>query len=166
MEILEFNLTSIVMLLQFVLLAFFLFKFLYQPYLKMTAQRRNQVKEQLEHAEEVRKEAAKMEQTARENLEKTRNQTQKLMEDTRLQSEKILQEAKSRASSQADRMLQQAREEVETMKEQAIRKVRQEAVSLSILMASRILEKQLDEKTQREYLGHFLKKLEQEGREA
>ncbi len=161
MELLEFNLTSIVMLLQFVLLAFFLYKFMYKPYLDATAERRNKIKSELESAENIKLQAIEMKNDAQIKLEEVNTQAAKIIENAKKTSEKILIEEREKARNQVERMLKSASEEIETMKLDAVSKLQQEAVGLAVLMASKLIEKQMDEKTQRDFLKNMLSTLKE-----
>ena len=66
---LEFNLTSILMLLQFILLAFFLYKFLYKPFFKMSDERRKRIQEDFSLAEKAKLEAEASQREAKQLLD-------------------------------------------------------------------------------------------------
>ena len=156
MELLEFNLTSIVMLLQFVLLAFVLYKLLYKPYLNMTAKRQNQIKEELEKADEIKAQAHEMREKANKELEEAKQQSEKIIENAHKSADRYSREEKEKAKDQVERMISSASEEIENMKKEAREDLKRETVNLAVLMASKILEKQLDQQTQREYLSGMI----------
>ncbi len=156
MELLEFNLTSIVMLLQFILLAFVLYKLLYKPYLNMTAKRQNQIKEELEKADEIKAQAHEMREKANKELEEAKQQSEKIIENAHKSADRYSREEKEKAKDQAERMISSASEEIDNMKKEAREGLKRETVNLAVLMASKILEKQLDQQTQREYLSGMI----------
>lgn len=156
MELLEFNFTAIVMLLQFVLLAFFLYKFLYQPFLDMTAQRRKKVTEELEHAEKIRQQAHETEQQMQQKLKEITEQADQMMERARKNAQNFEQEEKEKVRNQVQRSLDSAQKEIETMTKQARDQLQREVAGLSIMIASKVLEKNLDEKAQMEYVSRML----------
>jgi len=155
-ELLEFNLTSIVMLLQFILLAFVLYKLLYKPYLNMTAKRQNQIKEELEKADEIKAQAHEMREKANKELEEAKQQSEKIIENAHKSADRYSREEKEKAKDQAERMISSASEEIDNMKKEAREGLKRETVNLAVLMASKILEKQLDQQTQREYLSGMI----------
>jgi len=155
-ELLEFNLTSIVMLLQFILLAFVLYKLLYKPYLNMTAKRQNQIKEELEKADEIKAQAHEMREKANKELEEAKQQSEKIIENAHKSADRYSREEKEKAKDQAERMISSASEEIDNMKKEARESLKRETVNLAVLMASKILEKQLDQQTQREYLSGMI----------
>ena len=54
-------------------------------------------------------------------------------------------------------MIKTAESEIESMKREASEALKKEAVSLAVLMASKIIEKKLDEQSQREFLNKMIK---------
>ena len=144
------------MLLQFILLAFVLYKLLYKPYLNMTAKRQNQIKEELEKADEIKAQAHEMREKANKELEEAKQQSEKIIENAHKSADRYSREEKEKAKDQAERMISSASEEIDNMKKEAREGLKRETVNLAVLMASKILEKQLDQQTQREYLSGMI----------
>jgi len=80
---LEFNLTSVLMLLEFALLAFFLYKFLYKPFFKISDERRKRIQEDFNVAEKAKLEA-----------EASQKEAKKLLDNAIAQAEGIMANAK------------------------------------------------------------------------
>jgi len=102
---LEFNLTSILMLLQFILLAFFLYKFLYKPFFKMSDERRKRIQEDFSLAEKAKLEA-----------EASQREAKQLLDNAVAQAEGIIANAKKNRrrlrDSRADRCETEGRKPV------------------------------------------------------
>ncbi len=156
MEILEFNFTAVVMLLQFILLAFFLYKFLYAPFLRMTAQRRKKVTEELENAERIRQQAHETEIQIQQKLKEISEHADQMMETARKRAREFEQEEKEKVRLQVQRSLESAQKEIEYMAKEAREELTREVAGLSILIASKVLERNLDEKAQMEYISKML----------
>ncbi len=161
MEILEFNFTAVVMLLQFILLAFFLYKFLYAPFLHMTAQRRKKVTEELENAERIRQQAHETEIQIQQKLRGISEQADQMMETARKRARDFEQEEKEKVRLQVQRSLESAQKEIEYMAKEAREVLTREVASLSVLIASKILERNLDEKAQMEYVSKMLARVKE-----
>jgi len=137
-------------------LAFVLYKLLYKPYLNMTAKRQNQIKEELEKADEIKAQAHEMREKANKELEEAKQQSEKIIENAHKSADRYSREEKEKAKDQAERMISSASEEIDNMKKEARESLKRETVNLAVLMASKILEKQLDQQTQREYLSGMI----------
>lgn len=162
MALLEFNLTSIVMLLEFILLAFFLYKFLYKPYLNMTSERKNKIKADLDAAEKAKDAAEGLKEKNRLQLEETRAAIEKMMNSAKKNADVYQSEEREKVRIQVERITLTAKTEIERMKTEAVDNINNEIVKISVLIASKLLEKQIDEKIQKEFVFSMLKKIREE----
>lgn len=162
MALLEFNLTSIVMLLEFILLAFFLYKFLYKPYLNMTSERKNKIKADLDAAEKAKDAAEGLKEKSRLQLEETRAAIEKMMNSAKKNADVYQSEEREKVKLQIERITLTAKSEIERMKTEAVDNINNEIVKISVLIASKLLEKQIDEKIQKEFVFSMLKKIREE----
>jgi len=160
--LLEFNLTSIVMLLEFILLAFFLYKFLYKPYLNMTSERKNKIKADLDAAEKAKDAAEGLKEKNRLQLEETRAAIEKMMNSAKKNADVYQSEEREKVRIQVERITLTAKTEIERMKTEAVDNINNEIVKISVLIASKLLEKQIDEKIQKEFVFSMLKKIREE----
>lgn len=124
----------------FVLLAI-LYKFAYDPLLKMLDDRRNTIESSLRHAEEVRVDVERMKQEAQNNLLEARREAQEIVaratkigEETR---EEILTKAKDDAANERKKAVQ----EIESAKDKALNELRDTAAALAIMAAEKVLGK-------------------------
>lgn len=162
---LEFNLTSIVMLLQFILLVFFLYKFLYKPFFKATDERRNRIQQEFDNAEKIRLEAESMQKEAKSKLEEATQQSAIIIANAKKLTENFTIQEREKVKLQVEKMTKTALQEIENQKREAMQSITEKSVSLAVFLASKILEKQMDEKVQSDYLRNLLARMqESEGR--
>jgi F-type H+-transporting ATPase subunit b len=160
---LEFNLTSIVMLLQFVLLAFFLYKLLYKPFFKMSDERRNKIQQDISTAERLRAEAEESRKKAKELVESAQAQAESIIENAKRTADALTGKEKELAKRQAETILKKAQDEIETQKQEAVKEISEKSIKLAVYLASKLLERQIDEKTQSEYLRSFISRIQEGG---
>ena len=160
---LEFNLTSILMLLQFILLAFFLYKFLYKPFFKMSDERRKRIQEDFSLAEKAKLEAEASQREAKQLLHNAVAQAEGIIANAKKTAEDYAIRERIDAKQKAESLLRKAQEEIEAQKKEAIQEISEKSVSLAVYLASKLLERQVDEKAQSEYLKSFLAKIKQGG---
>lgn len=162
---LEFNLTSIVMLLQFILLVFFLYKLLYKPFFKATDERRNRIQQEFDNAEKIRLEAESMQKEAKSKLEEATQQSAIIIANAKKLTENFTIQEREKVKLQVEKMTKTALQEIENQKREAMQSITEKSVSLAVFLASKILEKQMDEKVQSDYLRNLLARMqESEGR--
>ena len=63
------------------------------------------------------------------------------------------------ANARAERLLEDAKVEISRERDKAVANVRDQVASLSVLLASKIIGKQMDEKTQQETIEQFMRQV-------
>lgn len=155
---LEFNLTSVIQLLNFVILLFFLNKFLFKPFLNTLDKRKAKIEGDIKKAEEIRKEAEEYRRQVNEKLREVKKQAEEILQNAERRAEEIVNSERERAKQEAKRILENAQSEAENIKKSAIEELKTNAVKLAFLVASRILEGEIDERKHKEYLVRMLNK--------
>ncbi len=156
---LEFNLTSVIQLLNFLILMFFLMKFLFKPFLKTLDERKEKIRKEFMEAEKLRKEAEEYNEKAKMEYQNARNRAMEIIEKSKKEAEEFLKTQRESAKMEAKRMIDEAKMEIERMKEETIKELRMETLKLSVFLASKILEREVDERTHREYLMNMLERI-------
>ena len=96
---------------------------------------------------------------AQDELKNTRQNAQKIIEDAKLtakdQQESILQEAKA----EAERIKENARLEIEQEKDKAVQALQEQVATLSVQIASKVIEKELSVDEQDQLIKEYLDKV-------
>ena len=92
-------------------------------------------------------------------LEQARKDASQILENARVTSEKQAAEIIETAKQEAEQFKNVARAEMNREKEQAVEALRKEVGQLSVLLASKIIEKEIDAKQQEELLQNYLKEV-------
>ncbi|KHC91877.1 ATP synthase F0 subunit B [Thermotoga sp. Mc24] len=158
MGFLEINWTSATMLMLFVLMVYFLNKFLYTPFIEMAEKRRKKVEEDLKSAEQLKEEAEKMRSDAERFLSEARQRADEIVESARKEAEAIVEEAREKAKKEAQNIVESAKAQIEVEYKKALEQIQERAAELSVILATKLLQKVFqDEKAKREYLVKILK---------
>jgi F-type H+-transporting ATPase subunit b len=153
----------ITQIVNFAILLFLLYRFLYDPVLNMLQERRERIREGLAEAERVRAEAEEQRQEYEEELAQQRQESQKRIQQAMQASEEAKEEILAEARKEAKRIKDQAREEIEYERRQALEQLRTQVADLSILAAKKILDGAIDEQAQHKLVQDFInKELEEE----
>lgn len=132
-------------LVVFLILMFLLKKFAWGPLMGVMQQREELVANEIEAAENARKESAQLLEEQKSLLKEARTEAQVIIESAKKQGEAQRDEIITTARTEANRLKESAVREIETEKEKAIAAVREEVVSLSVLAASKVLGKEISE---------------------
>ena len=140
----------------FVVLAFILSRYAFGPITAAVAAREQALEDAIAGAKRDREEAAALLAEHRANLAASREESQKIIADARISAERVRAELVEQAHGEQTSMLARARQEIESEKTRAIAELRREAVELAIAGASKVIEKNLDQDSNRKLVESFL----------
>jgi F-type H+-transporting ATPase subunit b len=140
----------------FLILLFVLGKYAFGPITEQVRKREQALTDALESAKHDREEAATLLAEQRRQLEAARDEGQKLIAEARGAADRSRQELVNQARAQQAEILERTREEIRAERDKAIAQLRREAVDLAIVGASKVIEKNLDDRTNRELVEKFL----------
>jgi F-type H+-transporting ATPase subunit b len=140
----------------FVVLLFVLSKYAFGPITAAVAAREQALEDAIAGAKRDREEAATLLAEHRANLAASREEAQKLIAEARISAERVRAELVEQAHGEQTSMLARARQEIESEKTRAIAELRREAVELAIAGASKVIEKNLDQDSNRKLVESFL----------
>jgi F-type H+-transporting ATPase subunit b len=143
-------------LIIFVILLFVLAKFAFKPITAAVEAREKALEDAINSAKRDREEAARLLAEHRANLDASRAEGQKLIAEARVAAERVRAELVAQAQKEQAAMLARARAEITSEKSKAIAELRKEAVDLAILGASKVIERNLDQPTNRQLVESFL----------
>lgn len=149
--------TALYQLVAFVVLLYLVSKFALKPLLGLMEEREKRINDQIDSAEKRSKEAEQFAQEQRKALEEARLEAQQIIEQARKMSEQQGQEIIEQARENAERVKNSALADIQREKEQAVAALREQVASLSVLIATKVIEKELDEKEQEKLIQEYLK---------
>lgn len=156
----HFTLSSFIFaIVAFGILMLLLSKYAFGPLMGIMEQRRKLVLDQMQNAEENRKQADALLAEQKAALEQVRNEAKQIMEQARVTSGKQAEDIIQQAKTEADRLKEEALREIANEKNLAIASLRNQVSAMSVMIASKIIEKQIDEKSQEQLVEHYLKEV-------
>ncbi|MGM0797384.1 MAG: F0F1 ATP synthase subunit B [Bacillota bacterium] len=146
-------------LLAMLVLLALLKKFALGPLLNIMKQREDHIAGEITSAEERNKEAQKLIEEQRVLLKEAKQESQSLIENAKKLGEKQKEDIIQAARAESERLKEAARTEIVKEKEQAVSALREQVASLSVLIASKVIEKELDEQVQEQLIQDYLKEV-------
>jgi F-type H+-transporting ATPase subunit b len=143
----------------FVVLLILLAKFAFKPIAQALDRRGEAIKKSLEEAEKQRAEAKKSMDDYQKQLAEARAEANKIIEEARGLGETVRKEVVEKANSEASAAVQRAQEEIQRQKEKGIQEMKDTVASLSVQIASRVIEKEVNEATHRQLIDSLIKDL-------
>ena len=147
-------------LLVFAVLFFVLSKFAFKPILAAVEGREQALREAMEEAKADRDAAATLLAEQKKQLDAARVDAQKIIVDGRATAEKMRADLLEQTRAQQGEMLERAKRDIEAEKMGAITALRREAVDLAIAGASKVIEKNLDDASNRALVEKYLSSIE------
>ena len=135
---------------------FILSRYAFKPITAAVEERERLLEEAIAKAKADREEAQRILEEQRRHIDETRAEAQKLIVEGRMLGEKLRAEMIEETRGQQQEMLERARHEIEAEKVRAIAELRREAVELAIAGASKVIEKNLDNDSNRKIVESFL----------
>ncbi len=143
-------------LLIFIALVIILSRFAFKPLVAAVEAREQALDQAMTQAKADREAAAKLLADQQAALDAARKEAQQLVAEGRAAGEKLKGDLLEAGKAQQAELLERARRELAAEKERAVADLRREAVELAIKGAGKVIEKNLDDATNRQLVEGFL----------
>lgn len=151
--------STVFTIIAFLILYFLLNKYAFGPLFSIMEKRKERVLGELQEAEQSRKQAEALIAEQKEALQQARKDAYEIIEQSKTTSTKQAEEIIAQAKEEANRLKDEAVREIENEKNKAVTALRSQVSGMSVMIASKIIEKQIDEKSQEELVDHYLKEV-------
>jgi len=146
-------------LLTFVVLLALLSKLAFKPISEALDRRGQAIKQALDDAEKSRAEGKKLMEDYQRQVADARTEANKIIEEARGLGENVRKEFVEKANAEASALVQRAQEEIQRQKEKGVQELKDTVASLSVQIASRVIEKEVNEATHRQLVENLIKDL-------
>ncbi len=153
------NATLILQSIAMMIFVWFCMKFIWPPLLKAIDERRERIAEGLAASDRAAKELEAAKIKADEELKQARDRAHQIVEQANQRHSQILDQAKEDANAEKKRSVSTAEAEIAQAANQAREELRAAVAALAVKGASKILEKEVDEKTHRELLDKLIQEI-------
>ena len=140
----------------FVLLWVVLSRFAFKPITKAVEDRERALQDAIDAAQRDREHAAQLLAEQRTQIEGARDEAQRIIAEGRAVGEQLRAKMLEETRGEQQGLLERARREIQSERDRAITELRREAVDLAIAGASKVIEKNLDEASNRKIVESFL----------
>ena len=133
-------------LLIFVGLILILKKFAWKPILDTLNERENSIKESLESAQKAKDEFSKIKSDNEKILSNAKKERDFIISDAKKTGREIIEDSKNAAKLESEKIIENARESITQEKDLMLKDLKSQVVDISVEIASKILQKELNEK--------------------
>jgi F-type H+-transporting ATPase subunit b len=144
----------------FVIVVVLLGKFAWGPVLGLLKQREEFIRTSLSDAKRDRDEAeAKLKEYAAK-LQSAQAEAMKIIEETRRDAERLREELRARAKAEADTLVANAGRQIQLETTRALQQIRNEAVDLSVAIASKLLQRNISKADNEKLIDEALRQID------
>lgn len=156
----EFNYLSFIFaIVSFGILYWLLNRYAFGPLFGVMEKRREHIANEIQQAERSRAESAKYLEEQKQALDAARQEAYGIVEQARQASGRQSEEIIRAAREEANRQKEEALKDIENEKDKAVAALRSQVSAMSVMIASKIIEKQVDEKSQEQLIDQYLKEV-------
>ncbi len=142
----------------FLFLLFILKKFAWKPINESINNRNKSIEDALKQADIAREEMKQLKADNEKILSEARLERDKMLQDANKMKEKIIGQAKGEAQKEVDKIKKNATAEIEAQKTAAMQEIRNQVLDLSLVVAEKLVRKELSSSSEQERLVEDLLK--------
>jgi F-type H+-transporting ATPase subunit b len=144
----------------FLVLLWLLAKFAWRPLLAALERRQETIRKSLDDAQQARQELERLNVESRKILAEARVQSDSIVSQTRSDAARLRDELKQKAQSEAAGIIKNAERQIEMETQRALQQIRNEAVDLSVMIASKLLERNVTREDNERLIEETFKQIE------
>lgn len=144
----------------FLVLLALLAKFAWRPLLHALEQRQDAIRKSLDDAQQAKQELERLQRESAEIIREARVDAESIISKTRADAERLRQEMKQKARAEADAVVKNAERQIQLETGRALQQIRNEAVDLSVMIASKLIQRNLSKEDNEKLIEETLKQVE------
>ena len=148
--------TLLAQIINFAILLGLMYLVAYKPIMRMFDERSRKIRESMEQTEFIKEQAAHAEEEAEKRIEEAAKEGQEVVARAVRTGEEVRREAQQEARQEAESLITRARTEIQRERDDAIDELRKEFADLTILAASKVIDRSLDKKAHRQLIDKVL----------
>lgn len=142
-----------------VILYFVLKKFLHEPVSKMMNDRKEKIQTNIDDANIMKEEAIVLKTQYEDSISNAKEESQKILEASRRRGEELKQNIIAEANNEAELIKDRARRDIEREKSAALQGIQNEALEMGLLIASKLIEKEITIESQEDLMNKFIEEV-------
>ena len=144
----------------FVILLTLLRKFAWTPLLNALEERQAGIRKSLDDAETAKRELAEVQEKAQALIGQARVESDSILGDARADGARLREEMRHQAQAEAQSIVENAQRQIQLERDRVIAQIREEAVDLSLAIASKLIRRNLTKVDNESLIDDALKQVE------
>jgi F-type H+-transporting ATPase subunit b len=147
-------------IITFLVLLTLLAKFAWGPLLQALESRHALIKKSLDDAQQAKQELERLHLESAQIIKTARAEADAIVSQSRADGDRLREELRQKARADADGIVRNAERQIELESARAIQQIRREAVDLSVMIASKIIGRNLSREDNENLIEEALKQIE------
>ena len=144
----------------FLVLLGLLAKFAWGPLLAALDSRQEAIRKSLDDAQRARQELEQVQQESARIVAQARVEAEDVISRSRSDGERLREDIKQKARAEADGIIKNAERQIQQETARAIRQIRNEAIDLSVMIASKILQRNISKEDNQRLINDAVAQIE------
>ena len=144
----------------FLVLLALLAKFAWKPLLAALDSRQETIRKSLEDAQRARQELERLNKESAEIVRKAHVEAESIISQGRADGERLREEVRQKARTEADHIVRNAERQIQLETGRALQQIRREAVDLSVMIASKIIQRNISKEDNERLIEDALKQID------
>ena len=147
-------------ILTFLVLLALLTRFAWRPLLEALESRQEMIRKSLDNARQGKEDLERLHQESAQIIRKARADAEAIVSQSRSDADRLREEMKQKARAEAAGLVRNAERQIQLETERALQQIRHEAVDLSVMIASKIIQRNLSKQDNERLIEEALKQVE------
>ncbi len=160
--IINVNFTMIMQWINFFLLMWLLYKYMYNPILQFLDERKEKIENSLEDAAKAREEAEKLKKEYEKLLKETAREREKILHEAKVEAENIRKEILNNAQEMSLNVVKELEIMINRLKEVMMKDVKLEAATIATSLARQLLKEKVSKEDEKRLIAKLIKELEKD----
>jgi F-type H+-transporting ATPase subunit b len=148
-------------ILTFLVLLFLLGKYAWKPLLQALESRQDMIRKSLDDAQAAKRELERLHQESAQILKQARSDAESIVAQSRADAERVREEIRQKAKGEADVIVRNAERQIQLETGRALQQIRHEAADLSVMIASKLIQRNLSKEDNQQLIDQTIEQLEQ-----
>src|SRR5262249_52516959 len=122
--------------------------------------RQSDIRKSLDDAQQARLELERLNQTSAQMITKARAEADEIIGRSRADAERLREDIKQKARAEADAVVKNAERQIQLETARALQQIRTEAVELSVMIASKLIQRNLTKEDNQRLIEDALRQVE------
>jgi|SRR5689334_3127818 len=144
----------------FLVLLALLAKFAWRPLLEALDTRQNAIRKSLDDAQLARQELERLNTESAQIVARSRQEADAIITQSRADGDRLREEIRHKARAEADLIVKNAERQIQLETSRALQQIRHEAVELSVMIASKIIQRNLTREDNERLIDEALRQVQ------